>query len=54
MYLILNIRLESVNLMRVDDAAAREEWGWTPEYDMASMTADMIAEISGRFVSEPD
>ena len=27
---------------RIDDSAAREEWGWKPEYDMAAMTADMI------------
>jgi len=26
----------------LDDGAAREEWGWAPEYDLASMTADMI------------
>jgi nucleoside-diphosphate-sugar epimerase len=27
----------------MDDSAAREEWGWKPDYDVASMTADMIA-----------
>jgi nucleoside-diphosphate-sugar epimerase len=26
----------------VDDAAARDEWGWEPEYDLARMTAEMI------------
>lgn len=30
---------------RIDDGAAREEWGWKPEYDMAAMTADMIAHL---------
>ena len=39
---------------RVDDTAAREEWGWTPEYDIASMTTDMIAEISGCHASGPE
>ena len=24
------------------DGAAREEWGWRPDFDLASMTADMI------------
>jgi len=26
----------------MDDGAAREEWGWKPDFDLASMTADMI------------
>jgi nucleoside-diphosphate-sugar epimerase len=39
---------------RVDDKAAREEWGWTPEYDIVSMTADMIAAISARRTSGPE
>jgi nucleoside-diphosphate-sugar epimerase len=30
----------------LDDSAAREEWGWAPKYDLASMTEDMIANIS--------
>jgi len=33
---------------RVDDTVARMEWGWTPEYDIVGMTADMIEEVSGR------
>jgi len=33
---------------RIDDNAAREEWDWSPEHDMASMTADMIKELSSR------
>ncbi len=32
----------------VDDRAAREEWGWEPHYDLASMTADMIEQLSAR------
>lgn len=30
---------------RLDDFAAREEWGWKPEYDLAAMTADMFARL---------
>ena len=30
----------------MDDSAAREEWGWTPEYDLASMTKDMLEKLS--------
>jgi len=29
----------------LDDAAAREEWGWKPEYDLPAMTADMLAKL---------
>lgn len=29
----------------LDDSAAREEWGWDPKYDLASMTADMLAKL---------
>lgn len=32
----------------IDDRAAREEWGWEPAYDLASMTADMIDKLSKR------
>ncbi len=31
----------------IDDRAAREEWDWKPEYDLAAMTKDMLA-ILGR------
>jgi nucleoside-diphosphate-sugar epimerase len=30
---------------RIDDAAARAEWGWKPEYDVAAMTADMLEHL---------
>jgi len=33
---------------RIDDQAARAEWGWSPEYDLASMTADMIDHLQDR------
>ena len=31
---------------KMDDSAAREEWGWCPEYDLAKMTEDMIKVLS--------
>ncbi|RKX71494.1 L-threonine 3-dehydrogenase [candidate division TA06 bacterium] len=30
----------------MDDSAAREEWGWKPNYDITSMTKDMIEKLS--------
>ena len=27
---------------RIDDTAAREEWGWKPKYDLSSMVKDML------------
>ncbi len=30
---------------RLDDHAAREEWGWRPEYDLDSMTTDMLKHL---------
>jgi nucleoside-diphosphate-sugar epimerase len=32
----------------IDDRAAREEWGWQPEYDLAAMTADMLDVLGER------
>jgi nucleoside-diphosphate-sugar epimerase len=29
----------------LDDTAAREEWGWNPKYDLASMTTDMLEKL---------
>ncbi|MEM2446125.1 MAG: L-threonine 3-dehydrogenase, partial [Candidatus Bathyarchaeia archaeon] len=36
--------------MTIDDSAAREDWGWRPEYDLAAMVKDMIEKLSKRFV----
>ena len=33
---------------RIDDGAARQEWDWAPKHDVATMTADMIKELSDR------
>jgi len=32
----------------LDDSAAREEWGWQPEYDLAAMTVDMLQALRKR------
>jgi nucleoside-diphosphate-sugar epimerase len=31
---------------RIDDSAAREEWGWRPVYDLAGMVEDMLARLA--------
>jgi nucleoside-diphosphate-sugar epimerase len=33
---------------RVDDSAAREEWGWRHAYDMAAMVEDMLTQLAPR------
>lgn len=30
---------------KMDDSAAREEWGWAPKYDLSSMTTDMLEKV---------
>ena len=32
----------------LDDSAAREEWGWSPSYDLAAMTEDMLQVLTKR------
>jgi nucleoside-diphosphate-sugar epimerase len=32
----------------LDDSAARQEWGWQPDYDLAAMTADMLQVLGKR------
>ena len=32
----------------IDDAAAREEWGWAPQYDLAALVTDMLAKLTPR------
>jgi len=34
----------------MDDSAAREEWGWKPQYNLASMTKDMIEVLSKKLI----
>jgi nucleoside-diphosphate-sugar epimerase len=33
----------------LDDSAARAEWGWSPKYDIETMTKDMISVLQKRF-----
>ena len=33
----------------IDDSAAREEWDWKPDFDMASMTKDMLEKLRTRY-----
>jgi nucleoside-diphosphate-sugar epimerase len=35
----------------LDDSAAREEWGWAPEYGLEEMTADMLAQLGRRLAA---
>ena len=32
----------------IDDSAARAEWGWKPDYDLAAMTMDMLSALKKR------
>jgi nucleoside-diphosphate-sugar epimerase len=32
----------------IDDSAAREEWGWSPDFDLGSMTEDMLRVLGER------
>ena len=32
----------------IDDSAAREEWGWRPDYDLAAMSLDMLEKLTKR------
>ena len=37
---------------KVDDSAARDEWGWNPEYDLPRTTREMLAVLTERLPSE--
>lgn len=34
---------------RIDDSAARAEWGWRPGYDLSAMTSDMLTQLRARY-----
>jgi nucleoside-diphosphate-sugar epimerase len=36
--------------MGVDDSAAREEWGWEPDWDLDAMTADMLDRLKEKLL----
>ncbi len=33
---------------KMEDSAAREQWGWKPDYDLASMTSDLLEKLSAK------
>ena len=33
---------------RMDDSCAREEWGWKPQWDLESMTKDMLEKVAAK------
>lgn len=35
--------------MSIDDSCAREEWGWSPDYDLGEMVDDMCFILSARY-----
>lgn len=37
---------------RLDDSCAREEWGWNPQWDLESMTVDMLRAIREKLGKE--
>ena len=36
----------------IDDAAAREEWGWRAGYDLRTTTTDMLEKLAARLAAE--
>ena len=34
----------------LDDTCARQEWGWNPQYDLDSMTKDMLEKLEARLL----
>ena len=36
----------------IDDSASREEWGWSPDYDLAAMTKDMLKRLRIRYEAD--
>ncbi|GAH35998.1 unnamed protein product, partial [marine sediment metagenome] len=36
----------------MDDSAAREEWRWSPQYDLATMTKEMLQKLSDKLKIE--
>jgi len=33
---------------KLDDSAARAEWGWVPRYDLSALVADMLEKLGGK------
>ena len=34
----------------LDDSNARRDWGWTPEFDIDSMTTDMLQALESKMI----
>ena len=37
----------------LDDGTAREEWGWSPRYDLEAMTRDMLEKLGRKLAAPP-
>ncbi len=37
---------------RLDDSAAKEDWGWSPDYDLEAITKDMIEKLKIKLIGE--
>ncbi len=37
---------------RIDDSAAREEWGWEPKFDLSTMVTDMLSRLRQKLAGE--
>ena len=36
----------------LDDGAARQEWGWDPQYDLPAMARDMLENLEKKLAAE--
>ncbi|MEL7158371.1 MAG: NAD-dependent epimerase/dehydratase family protein [Actinomycetota bacterium] len=45
--------LPPAGVIRLDDRAAREEWGWTPRYDVDDMITEIMAAVGSSPTAEP-
>jgi nucleoside-diphosphate-sugar epimerase len=37
--------------IRIDDSAAREEWGWRPEFNAETMVEDMLSKLAAKLAA---
>ena len=37
---------------KMDDVCARKEWGWTPSYNLDSMTRDMLKHLRKKLLGD--
>jgi nucleoside-diphosphate-sugar epimerase len=38
----------------LDDSAARAEWGWSPKFDLAATTTEMLARLREKYIEPKD